>query len=173
MTNTTNRQQDGAPGYLLLRATIGTNICIHGLTRLLAGLSHLADKLVPAFQHTLLPAPLGAPVCSGFILGGKHHRAVSTAWNRNATCTHSRISSHPNADLRCNAKSRLGKRWSGIDPHDCLLVVGGFRYHNTFLAFGHKKSINSRTTVDEMASLVSDFVKRLRSTFAATVVRNL
>jgi thiosulfate dehydrogenase (quinone) large subunit len=56
MPNTTNREKDAALGYLLLRATIGTNICIHGVSRILAGPSHFADTLVPAFQHTLLPA---------------------------------------------------------------------------------------------------------------------
>jgi thiosulfate dehydrogenase [quinone] large subunit len=56
MTNTTDRPKDGALGYLLLRATIGTNIFAHGLNRILAGPSHFADALVPAFQHTLLPA---------------------------------------------------------------------------------------------------------------------
>jgi thiosulfate dehydrogenase [quinone] large subunit len=54
MTSTANR--DAALGYLLLRATIGINIFIHGLSRILAGPSHFADVLVPAFQHTPLPA---------------------------------------------------------------------------------------------------------------------
>jgi thiosulfate dehydrogenase [quinone] large subunit len=54
MTSTTNR--DAALGYLLLRATIGINIFIHGLSRILAGPSHFAGALVPAFQHAPLPA---------------------------------------------------------------------------------------------------------------------
>src|ERR1700730_11355282 len=54
MTSTTNR--DAALGYLLLRATIGVNIFMHGLSRILAGPSHFADLLVPAFQHAPLPA---------------------------------------------------------------------------------------------------------------------
>jgi thiosulfate dehydrogenase (quinone) large subunit len=56
MTGTTNREKDAALGYLLLRATIGTNIFIHGLSRILASPSHFADELVPTFQHTPLPA---------------------------------------------------------------------------------------------------------------------
>jgi thiosulfate dehydrogenase [quinone] large subunit len=56
MTHTTNREKDTALGYLLLRATIGTNIFMHGLSRILAGSSHFADALIPAFQHTPLPA---------------------------------------------------------------------------------------------------------------------
>jgi thiosulfate dehydrogenase [quinone] large subunit len=56
MPDTTDREKDAALGYLLLRATIGTNICIHGGSRILAGPSHFADTLVPAFQHTPLPA---------------------------------------------------------------------------------------------------------------------
>ena len=58
MTSTTHREKDAALGYLLLRATIGTNIFIHGLSRILAGPSHFADALVPAFQHAPLPAGL-------------------------------------------------------------------------------------------------------------------
>src|SRR5260370_13905339 len=54
----TNREKDAALGYLMLRATIGTNIFIHGLSRILAGPSRFADTLVPAFQHTRLPASL-------------------------------------------------------------------------------------------------------------------
>jgi thiosulfate dehydrogenase [quinone] large subunit len=56
MTGTTNREKDAALGYLLLRATLGINICIHGVSRILAGSSHFAETLVPAFQHTPLPA---------------------------------------------------------------------------------------------------------------------
>jgi thiosulfate dehydrogenase [quinone] large subunit len=58
MTSATHREKDAALGYLLLRATIGTNIFIHGLSRILADPSHFADALVPAFQHTPLPAGL-------------------------------------------------------------------------------------------------------------------
>jgi thiosulfate dehydrogenase (quinone) large subunit len=56
MTAATNREKDAALGYFLLRATLGTNVFIHGLSRILAGPSQFADALVPAFQHTLLPA---------------------------------------------------------------------------------------------------------------------
>ena len=58
MTSSANREKDAALGYLMLRATIGTNIFIHGLSRILAGPSRFADTLVPAFQHTPLPASL-------------------------------------------------------------------------------------------------------------------
>jgi thiosulfate dehydrogenase (quinone) large subunit len=58
MTRSTNREKDAALGYLWLRATIGTNIFTHGLSRILAGPSHFADALVPAFQHAPLPAGL-------------------------------------------------------------------------------------------------------------------
>jgi len=54
--NTTNREKDAALAYFLLRVTIGTNIFIHGLSRILAGPSHFADALVPAFQHAPLPS---------------------------------------------------------------------------------------------------------------------
>jgi hypothetical protein len=64
MTNTADRQKDAALGYLLLRATIGTNISIHRLSRILAGPSHFADTVLPAFQHTLLPAGFVRPFAS-------------------------------------------------------------------------------------------------------------
>ena len=55
MTSSANRDKDAALGYLLLQATIGTSIFIHGLSRLLAGPSHFADALVPVFQHAHPP----------------------------------------------------------------------------------------------------------------------
>ena len=58
MTSSTNRGKDTALGYLLLQATIGTSIFIHGLSRLLAGPSHFADALVPVYQHAHLPGGL-------------------------------------------------------------------------------------------------------------------
>jgi thiosulfate dehydrogenase [quinone] large subunit len=56
MTHNENRQKDAALAYFLLRVTIGTNIFIHGLSRILAGPAHFADALVPAFQHAPLPS---------------------------------------------------------------------------------------------------------------------
>jgi thiosulfate dehydrogenase [quinone] large subunit len=50
------RTRDVALAYLLLRATIGLNIFIHGASRILAGVSSFANSLVPMFQKTLLPA---------------------------------------------------------------------------------------------------------------------
>jgi thiosulfate dehydrogenase [quinone] large subunit len=50
------RTRDFALAYLLLRATIGLNIFIHGASRLLAGVSSFANSLVPMFQKTPLPA---------------------------------------------------------------------------------------------------------------------
>ena len=58
MTSSINHEKDAALGYLLLRATIGTNIFVHGLSRILVGPSHFADALVTAFQETPLPTVL-------------------------------------------------------------------------------------------------------------------
>jgi len=44
--------------YLLLRATLGLNILIHGVTRLLSGPRQFATFLVHAFQATPLPPSL-------------------------------------------------------------------------------------------------------------------
>jgi thiosulfate dehydrogenase [quinone] large subunit len=41
--------------YFLLRATLGLNICLHGVSRILAGTSHFASSLVPGFEKTFLP----------------------------------------------------------------------------------------------------------------------
>lgn len=53
---TAESQRDGAYAYLLLRLTIGLNICIHGISRLLAGPASFAHSLVSSFQKTPLPA---------------------------------------------------------------------------------------------------------------------
>lgn len=49
------RARDFTVAYLLLRVIIGVNICMHGVSRLLAGLSGFADSLVHEFQKTVLP----------------------------------------------------------------------------------------------------------------------
>jgi thiosulfate dehydrogenase [quinone] large subunit len=56
MTRGNNRKpQDIAVAYLLLRMTIGLNIFIHGLSRLLMGVTVFVDSLVPMFAKTFLP----------------------------------------------------------------------------------------------------------------------
>ena len=42
--------------YLLLRVTLGVNICVHGISRIIGGPSAFAHSLVTPFQKTLLPA---------------------------------------------------------------------------------------------------------------------
>ncbi len=49
-------QRDMGIAYLLLRATLGLNIFMHGMSRLVAGTSIFAGSLVPLFQKTFLPA---------------------------------------------------------------------------------------------------------------------
>lgn len=41
--------------YLLLRITLGMNIAVHGLSRLLGGPSKFAQTLIPMFDKTFLP----------------------------------------------------------------------------------------------------------------------
>lgn len=55
-TADTLTQRDAGIAYLMLRATLGMNICLHGVTRIAAGLSVFANSLVPMFQKTLLPS---------------------------------------------------------------------------------------------------------------------
>jgi len=56
MTPSNDRKpQDIAVAYLLLRMTIGLNIFIHGLSRLLMGPTVFAESLLPMFAKTFLP----------------------------------------------------------------------------------------------------------------------
>ena len=48
-------QSDRLIGYALLRITLGINISLHGVSRLLAGISQFANGLVGMFHQTLLP----------------------------------------------------------------------------------------------------------------------
>ena len=41
--------------YALFRALLGIDICLHGVTRLTAGESAFAGKIVSQFSHTILP----------------------------------------------------------------------------------------------------------------------
>ena len=45
-----------ALAFLLLRLTLGLDICMHGVSRIAAGPAKFADSLIPMFQNTLLPA---------------------------------------------------------------------------------------------------------------------
>lgn len=50
-----DRERDIAVAYLLMRATIGVNILVHGVSRLLAGMTTFAHSLISIFQRTPLP----------------------------------------------------------------------------------------------------------------------
>jgi thiosulfate dehydrogenase (quinone) large subunit len=45
-----------ALAFLLVRLTLGLNICMHGVSRIAAGPATFANSLVPMFQNTPLPA---------------------------------------------------------------------------------------------------------------------
>jgi thiosulfate dehydrogenase [quinone] large subunit len=49
-------ESDRAIGYCLLRATLGINIFLHGVSRMLAGTGNFAANLVGMFHATPLPA---------------------------------------------------------------------------------------------------------------------
>ena len=55
MTSATNHDKDAALGYLLLRVTIGTNIFIHGLSRILAVHPASPTRLFPRSNIHLFP----------------------------------------------------------------------------------------------------------------------
>jgi thiosulfate dehydrogenase (quinone) large subunit len=45
-----------ALAFLLLRLTLGLNICMHGVSRIAAGPAAFATSIIPMFQKTPLPA---------------------------------------------------------------------------------------------------------------------
>jgi thiosulfate dehydrogenase (quinone) large subunit len=51
-----SRRYGPALAFLLLRLTLGLNICMHGVSRICAGPATFANSLVPMFQTTPLPA---------------------------------------------------------------------------------------------------------------------
>jgi len=51
-------ERDKAVAYALLRITLGTNIAMHGVSRLLNGPSVFAAKLMTQFAHSPLPPSL-------------------------------------------------------------------------------------------------------------------
>lgn len=53
---TMSNERDIRIAYLLLRITLGTNICVHGVSRIFVGQSAFAHSLIPLFQKTFLPA---------------------------------------------------------------------------------------------------------------------
>jgi thiosulfate dehydrogenase [quinone] large subunit len=46
---------DASIAYLLVRLTLGMNILIHGLSRILAGVGNFGHQLIPMFSKTFLP----------------------------------------------------------------------------------------------------------------------
>ena len=58
MSENSTSQLDAALGYLIVRATLGLNISIHGLSRIIAGPTSFAHSLTTMFEHTFLPASL-------------------------------------------------------------------------------------------------------------------
>ncbi|ATB31296.1 MauE/DoxX family redox-associated membrane protein [Melittangium boletus] len=52
---------DGEAGYALLRVTLGLNILLHGVGRLVSGPSAFADNLVKMFAASWIPSALVRP----------------------------------------------------------------------------------------------------------------
>jgi thiosulfate dehydrogenase [quinone] large subunit len=57
-TEVSFKSSDIALAYLLLRVTMGMNIMMHGLSRLLSGESKFVGSLIQMYQGSLLPLPL-------------------------------------------------------------------------------------------------------------------
>lgn len=54
----TNARRETQVAYLLFRVLLGTNICLHGMTRLAAGESKFRGTIVSQFAHTVIPHSL-------------------------------------------------------------------------------------------------------------------
>src|SRR5579859_1747673 len=54
----TRESRDQRAAYALLRIILGANICLHGVSRILAGASQFTAKLGAQFAHSPLPGPL-------------------------------------------------------------------------------------------------------------------
>lgn len=54
----TRKTSEAALAHLFLRATLGLNLLMHGISRLLAGADKFAASLAIGFHNTLLPQPL-------------------------------------------------------------------------------------------------------------------
>ena len=52
------RIDDVSLAYALLRITLGLNIFMHGVSRLLAGLGNFANVMAKTFENTPVPTPL-------------------------------------------------------------------------------------------------------------------
>lgn len=57
MMNQQTEMRDRRIAYALLRATIGMNIAMHGISRLIAGLPAFEGELHRQFAHSFFPAP--------------------------------------------------------------------------------------------------------------------
>jgi len=51
------RIDDVSLAYALLRITLGLNIFMHGVSRLLAGLGNFANVMAKTFENTPVPTP--------------------------------------------------------------------------------------------------------------------
>ena len=51
-------ERDASAAYALLRVTLGTNIAMHGVSRLFTGSNSFAAKLLEQFSHSPLPPVL-------------------------------------------------------------------------------------------------------------------
>jgi thiosulfate dehydrogenase (quinone) large subunit len=54
----TEKKTDTQLAYLFLRVTLGVNIFIHGLARVLVGQGQFANTIIQGFHATVLPQPL-------------------------------------------------------------------------------------------------------------------
>ena len=52
---------DMSLAYALLRVTLGLNIFMHGISRLLGGVGNFVDSMIKMFQNTVLPAAVVVP----------------------------------------------------------------------------------------------------------------
>ena len=121
------RRRGPSLAFLLLRLTLGLNICMHGVSRLAAGPAAFANSLVPMFQNTALPVwsvhifglvlPWAETIL-GFLLLIGFCTSVGSA---------RRLTAHPGPHVRHHLASGLEHRWCSVNLWRHLRCATGAR----------------------------------------------
>jgi hypothetical protein len=121
-----SKSTDANVAYCMLRATLGLNICIHGVSRILQGPAVFANSLVGLFQRTPLPA------------WSVHLFGLALPWIEMILGTLVMVGMRlrfalPAGSLQISAPSGLGNRWTAA--YLCRHLCGSARLPGTGLVF--------------------------------------
>ena len=106
-----SRRRGPALAFLLLRLTLGLNICMHGVSRIAAGPATFADSLVPMFQNTAA-ARLERPCIRTRSPLGRSDSGFSPSYRvLHVGGSARRLTAHPGPYVRHHLASGLEHRW--------------------------------------------------------------